>query len=194
MPVLDLSYPLNTETDIYSEAGYSDPSLTIAPWCEIADQGYRVSQLSLGTQTGTHIDAPAHFDPEGQTLESLTPDALIGSYTLIDLRKGRCDIPQKADPILLLDARNGATMTQFDLNTLFALNSPVWVMAGYIEIQDTPSLEFHRQIAAAGIYLVEDLNMTSVDGSFPKTGEIIALPLRLEGTSGSPCRVLLRYI
>src|SRR5437762_13877585 len=30
---------------------------------------WRVTQLSIGTHTGTHVDAPAHFIPHGKTID-----------------------------------------------------------------------------------------------------------------------------
>ena len=58
--ILDLTKSLDQNLSIYIEGAYSDPPLQIETWCTIHEQGYKVSRLSMGTQTGTHIDAPAH--------------------------------------------------------------------------------------------------------------------------------------
>ena len=42
------------------------------------DELPRITRLSLGSHTGTHLDAPAHFFPDGATVESLPLDVLIG--------------------------------------------------------------------------------------------------------------------
>ena len=65
MRVLDLSKPLDSAIEIYSDGSYRDPPFEVSEWCSVESQGYRVSAVRLGTQTGTHIDAPAHFDPQG---------------------------------------------------------------------------------------------------------------------------------
>src|SRR5512146_1460883 len=83
--ILDLTRVLDQHLPIYTSPGYSDPPLQIETWCTVQQQGYAVSRLSMGTQTGTHIDAPAHFDSEGATLEALPLQALIGRYLWVDL-------------------------------------------------------------------------------------------------------------
>ncbi|SLN42426.1 Kynurenine formamidase [Pseudoruegeria aquimaris] len=194
MPVIDLTRPLSAATEPYRQEGYSDPPIAITPWCGIAERGFAVSALALGTQSGTHIDAPAHFAEGGPTLEALAPEALLGPYTRIDLRRGQAlpVLPARAEPILLLDARGGARLSAAMLEALIRLEAPLWVMAGEITVPGEAPLRFHERIAQAGIYLVEDLAEPEL-ADFPPRGEIIALPLALQGTTGSPCRVLLRY-
>ena len=65
---------------IYAEPGYRDPPFAATRWCAIAERGFEVWRLAMGTQTGTHIDAPAHFAPGGATLDALAPDDLVGRY------------------------------------------------------------------------------------------------------------------
>ncbi len=83
--VIDLTKPVDGSLAIYRSGEYSDPPFRCSEWCSVEAQGYRVSRLELGTQTGTHIDAPAHFLPGGATLESLPVDRLMGAYFLVDL-------------------------------------------------------------------------------------------------------------
>jgi kynurenine formamidase len=54
-----------------------DPEVRIGPHATHKADGYQVSKVELGTHTGTHVDAPAHVDPDGATL---------GSFDLEDLR------------------------------------------------------------------------------------------------------------
>ena len=83
--ILDLTKPINSSLEIYADANYRDPDFSCTEWASIERQGYRVSALTLGTQTGTHIDAPAHFNASGKCLDELSLENLIGSYFLIDL-------------------------------------------------------------------------------------------------------------
>jgi arylformamidase len=49
----------------------------------------------------------------------------------------------------------------------------------------------HRKLLKAGIYIIEGLDLRGVGaGDY----EILALPLRLAGGDGSPCRAFLRPI
>ncbi len=200
MPVcIDLTRPLNAATPLYVGADYRDPPLEVEHWCSVAEQGFRVSRLALGTQTGTHIDAPAHFVEGAATLEALPVEALLGPYLLLDVGE-LCNATRLAgvlsrfggEPLLLLVSRADATpVPESALRALLALGCRVWVLMGTVEVSGREPLFFHRLLAEAGVYLVEDLDERQVERLVPG-GELIALPLRLEGVSGSPCRVLLR--
>ncbi len=41
-------------------------------------------KLTLGTHTGTHLDAPRHFIPGGETAENLPLEQLVGPATVVD--------------------------------------------------------------------------------------------------------------
>jgi arylformamidase len=71
LEIIDLTKSLDENLFIYTSGNYSDPHLQIEVWCTVQEQGYKVSRLSMGTQTGTHIDAPVHFIAGGATLEAL---------------------------------------------------------------------------------------------------------------------------
>jgi arylformamidase len=200
LKVIDLTKPLDGLLDIYHSRDYSDPPFRCSEWCSVEEQGFCVSRLELGTQTGTHIDAPAHFTSDGATLESLPVDRLMGAYFLVDL-PDRCDLESirklsagySQEPILFLRTnRSGVSrLLVAALNALIELPPEIWVVAGMIEVAHAPSLEFHRTVALAGKFLIEDLLETAA-ALVPRRGEIFALPLRLIGTSGAPCRVVVR--
>jgi len=44
-------------------------------------------KLTLGTHTGTHMDAPRHFIRDGATMESVPLHALVGQATVLDFSK-----------------------------------------------------------------------------------------------------------
>jgi kynurenine formamidase len=187
MDWIDLTRPMDETLTVYAEPGYSDPPFSVESWCDTAGQGYAVQRLALGTQCGTHIDAPAHMAEGGATLEALPVSALVGRY--VTLRRG--EVPQRgAATILFVDGTVGP-ITRAGFDAALALGFPVWVMAGGLQVAGEGPLFLHRALARAGVYLVEDLDEVAV-AQLPDRGEIIALPLRLVGTGGSPCRVLAR--
>ncbi len=202
MRILDLTRRMDSSLKIYREENYSDPPFICSEWSTIKDRGYRVERLELGTQTGTHIDAPAHFDPAGAPLDSLSIERLIGEYYLVDLPEivDERGIAAKiagciGERILFLRPYQcrRSQMTVEALAALIALPPLVWVIAGQAIIQGKPSLEFHRALARAGKFLVEDIDAAAA-AKVPLRGEIFALPLALVGTSGAPCRVVVREL
>lgn len=200
--VIDLTKPLSQVTEIFTDGVYSDPEFEVTEWSSIDSQGFRVSFVRIGTQTGTHIDAPAHFDPEGECLEMLDPSKLMGSYYLVDLGKYSDNEAIEAlclgydnEKILFIRASDSkmAAMRKEALDILLALPPVVWVLDGEIEIIDREKYGFHRILAESGRYLVEDIDSEAAC-QVTSGGELFALPLRFEGTSGSPCRVIVRQL
>ena len=198
--ILDLTKPLDCSLEIYVEHDYRDPDFSCVEWCSIEEQGYRVSALSLGTQTGTHIDAPAHFDSSGPCLEALSLDNLMGRYFLMDLPRNIDHDHVKMlchaygdEPILFVraDSSGLTTITQRALEELLNLPPVVWAVSGTMQVAAADSLEFHRVLARSGKFLIENLHAELVN-EVRAGGELFALPLKLVGTSGSPCRVAVR--
>jgi len=197
--ILDLTRPLDDNLPIYSEGAYADPPLQIETWCTIREQGYKVSRLSMGTQTGTHIDAPAHFVLDGATLETLPLGALIGPYLWLDIDRLTLDeldtlrSRPASESILFLTSsgRTNREISEEVFSTLLKLPCPVWAIGYDIQVAGREPLYFHKALAEAGKYLIEDLDETMAL-RVRAGGEMIALPLRLSGTSGSPCRVIVR--
>ncbi|MFO7569401.1 MAG: cyclase family protein [Smithellaceae bacterium] len=199
--ILDLTKPLDPSFRPFSSGKYSDPPLEMADWSAIAQEGFRVSRLSMGTQSGTHLDAPAHFLEGGATLESLLPDQLIGSYFLLDLSphpestpiKKRLEAYRQENILFLRTPANlTSQLSRNDLQTILSLPPVLLILSGDIGIESHGPYTFHRLAAQAGKFVAEDLDQQAAR-FVPAYGEIFALPLRLTGVSGSPCRVIVRY-
>ncbi len=190
---IDLTHPLNAETWIYREAGYSDPAFSAERWCDVDNQRYEVWKLGLGTQMGTHIDAPCHFAKGGATMDAFGPQDAIGTYRLvtdIDLARDNWTLGWQGESHLLLDARSQSRVLPRSIETLLSLPVKTIVMAGELKLDHPDPLWFHVRLGQTGKFLVEDLNVPS-GFAFPATGQIATVPLPLSGLSGSPTRVLI---
>ncbi len=188
---IDLTKPLDHSMEIYEEGNYRDPAFRSIPWADHTAQGFEVWQLGLGTQTGTHIDAPRHFDPEGATIDSLDPTECVGSYRLLlPDEVDRCEeYDWSAATAIVVDARSSLPMAPAAIEALAACPPRLIVLIGEIAVAHPDSLFFHRHLARHGKFLLEDTR--SDVGPIPREGRIVALPLRLVALSGSPARVLL---
>jgi kynurenine formamidase len=191
--LIDLTKIMDKDLSIYAEDGYSDPPLEVETWCAIQKQGYKVSRLSLGTQTGTHIDAPAHFAENGVTLEALPLQSLIGKYLLVDLDRLPQELNHNGETILFLKSarESGSEVSKEFFETLLALPCSVWVIVYDVRITGQEFLYFNQRLAEAGKFLIENVDESAAMQVKPD-GELIALPLRLTRVSGSPCRVVVR--
>ena len=55
------------------------PSFKAGPFKKIAEgSSSNITQLSMSTHTGTHVDAPLHFIEGGKTIEGIPLDIFIG--------------------------------------------------------------------------------------------------------------------
>jgi arylformamidase len=169
--------------------------LKIEDWCSVQSQGYKVSRVSLGTQCGTHIDAPSHFLEGGAELGALPIEALMGKYFLLDLddvaRSGNTKFDYQDEPILFLKSNTGIEISEEIFNSLLALPCRVWVIVYDVSISGRDVFHFNRALAKAGKYLVENVDEQAAM-HVKSGGEIFALPLNLVSTSGAPCRVVIR--
>ncbi len=80
MTYRDLSQPIRTGTPVFP----GDPAVEVSPAATLEDDGYRVSALSCGTHSGTHIDAPSHTQPAGSTLEEGAVDRFVFDARVVD--------------------------------------------------------------------------------------------------------------
>ena len=67
------------DTPIYP--GDPEPSVTVATTLE--NEGYNLSTLVMGTQTGSHVDAPYHFSNEGATIDQMELDFFLGDAIVV---------------------------------------------------------------------------------------------------------------
>ncbi|MFT4891581.1 MAG: kynurenine formamidase [Halobacteriales archaeon] len=78
--VYDLTQPVTSGIPVYP----GDPPVAIEPHATMAEDGYRTSALSLGSHAGTHVDAPAHTEPDGKTLDEIDVEAFRFDAAVID--------------------------------------------------------------------------------------------------------------
>lgn len=203
MKVIDLSIP-PAEAPIYRDArGYADPPLILEDWIGIGERRggfvspFRVSRLTLGLHSGTHIDAPSHFHPGGRTLADLQPDYLLGWVVVVDARDQAGDVTALADHALTATLRcegaiplvlvaEEARLGPAALAELIGWGRPVVAIVGSIDGYD-PDCPTTSALLAAGLYLVVDLAETASEA---KTGDLLVIaPLSLGAVEAAPARV-----
>ena len=64
MTLVDLSYPISEDMETYP----TDPDVCITTEKEIEKNRSLLHSFTMGTHTGTHLDAPAHILKNGKKL------------------------------------------------------------------------------------------------------------------------------
>src|SRR5579859_6249452 len=65
------------------------PADIAAPW--------QVTELHMGTHTGTHVDAPAHFLPDGKTIDQYPPERFFVAGIVVSALQCGDDEPIGSD-------------------------------------------------------------------------------------------------
>ncbi len=92
MKVIDLTHTISEDMPVFP----GDPAPVFKPASSYDADGFRETLLTLGTHTGTHVDAPAHLFADQTTLDQLPVEHFIGKALVIDCR----DV-QEGQPISL---------------------------------------------------------------------------------------------
>nr|WP_276249563.1 cyclase family protein [Halomicroarcula sp. SHR3] len=82
MPIADLSQPVESGMPVYP----GDPAVSVDAHATMAADGYRVSALSCGSHTGTHVDAPSHTEPDGRAIDGFPVSRFVRDAVRVDLR------------------------------------------------------------------------------------------------------------
>lgn len=85
MKFYDVTRPITPDLPVWP----GDPSPEVLPVSSIsAGDQFNVSALRLGTHTGTHVDAPRHLFPDGDGVDRLPLDVLVGDAWVCRLPPG----------------------------------------------------------------------------------------------------------
>jgi len=199
----DVSIPLHAGVTVWP----GDPAFEISPAQRIASgAGCNTSLLRLSTHTGTHCDAPWHFEEDGPRLHEVNPDIFFGEALLIDLPHvdviGAADLPAKPLPArVLFKTRNSdhaadapfrkdyvalaadaAARLTDDGVRLVGIDGPS--IAPYKQ----PGQDTHHMLLRRGVFVVEGLRLAGFKGG---VYGFVVLPLPLLHADGAPCRAFL---
>ncbi|GBE80860.1 hypothetical protein SCP_0305800 [Sparassis crispa] len=82
---VDLSQPLNANVHVYP----GDPQYSCCPALTLSKDGVNVQAISMGSHTGTHVDAPYHFIADGTRIDQIGLERFVGPALVVDLTAKR---------------------------------------------------------------------------------------------------------
>jgi len=173
-------------------------------------------KLVLGTHTGTHIDAPRHFIPGGNTLDQIPLDQLVGPASVLDLTAfgagmevGTADLAQilgkrPATRVLMRfdwDRKLG-TMGYYDEAPFLSEEAANWLVDHGCRLlgmdtamPDNPrngrngpkDSPIHKILLGQNVVLLEYMvNLAALDRPIV---ELVVAPLKIRGGDAAPVRV-----
>lgn len=81
--IIDLTMPIHEGMQTFP--AHWHPFVEITQLGRHGIENRETRKILLGTHTGTHVDAPRHFVPDGMTIDQIPLDQLNGRATLLDL-------------------------------------------------------------------------------------------------------------
>ncbi len=172
---------------------------------------FNLTHCSFTAHTGTHMDAPRHYLPQGDAMDALALDAVLGPCRVIEIHDGEAvrtaelpDSLQRGERVLFKTENSSKYVNsdRFSENFVYVSReaAEALVAAGvqtvgidYLSVggfyHDTA--ETHLILLGAGIWIIEGLNLSGIE---PGRYELACLPLRLVGADGAPARAALRKL
>jgi arylformamidase len=207
--VIDISVPIRDAMTVYR----GNPAVRIRPAMTLQRNGVNLSELCLGSHTGTHVDAPRHFIEGGRGIDRVELRRFIGPAWVSDLRRVRggigasdlqhARIPRESRRVLIRTTNSRWWHPVRPFRTDFVYLAPDgadWLIEhgvelvgiDYLSIEgfDVPGAPTHTRLLAAGIPILEGLDLFKVA---PGRWQMAAFPLRIvNGDAGLTRAVLWR--
>lgn len=206
--LIDISVPIHPDMPVFP----GDPGIHFEPALDMSCGGAaNVTRLHIGSQTGTHYDAPHHILNNGVTVDQIPLDHCYGPALVVE-------IPETVQAIdeamlrnvdlarcsrLLLKTRNSRfwqetpTVFRNDFAALtgdgadyLAKNGVKLVGIDYLSIElfGQPDLAAHKALLGKQVTILEGLNLTHVQ---PGWYTLVAFPVLYQGLDGAPTRAVL---
>jgi arylformamidase len=206
MKIYDISMPLYN--GVPGWPGDTPYSFSLA-WTKEASGSVNVGQINLSTHTGTHADAPYHFSDDGKKMTDLPLSLYVGHCSVIDASlKDSISVAFIQEKVkegtkrVLFKTLSWRDRSQFPASITF-IEEEAGEMLSSLGVKligmDVPSVDpldskellAHHSLLSQNIHIIEGLVLDDIEeGEY----ELIALPLRLEGSDASPVRAILRTL
>jgi kynurenine formamidase len=200
--------------DIYDKAPtfWPDPKTAVLEHLKLENLQYNITQLIMSTHLGTHLDAPFHFFDDGRTCENLDLTKCFGPAWVLDFTdkgvpKGKIEpddlkphedkITKGARLIIRMDwdkklpdniyFAEGPCLTP-DACQYLADRDIATIAMDVASICSEHYVEAHHALLKKEILIVEGL--ANLDQLKADRVLFSALPLRIKGRDGSPCRAI----
>lgn len=203
--MIDVSRRLGPDTPVWPG---DTPYRYQLSWSMEETGSVNVGQVEMSVHTGTHVDAPYHFDSNGEKMIDLPLDIYMGKAIVLDVSNAT----QVTASLLEGFSLDGAERVLLKTDTWkegepFPETIPsihpdaasylashgvrlLGVDVPSVDPLDSKELAAHHALHTHSIHILEGLNL---EGVTPGLYELTALPLPIVEGDGSPVRAVLRY-
>ena len=208
-----MSRIVDLSLDIYDKAPtfWPDPKTAVMEHLKIANLKYNITQLVMSTHVGTHIDAPFHFFDDGKTVDQLdlgkgcgpawvldfTDKGPKSEITCADLKKYAARIKRESRLIIRTGWDKVFPEDRYftdcpslmpDACRYLAEKKVACLAMDMPTVNGSDYVTTHHALLKAEVFIVE--GVAHLDRLKHDRIYLIALPLRIRGRDGSPCRAV----
>lgn len=200
--VIDISMLISPGMVIYP----NNPRVAFEQVSEVSEATNAITQVTLGTHTGTHLDAPRHVDVNAPGISAYSLEQLVGPAEVLDLTRvasviTAADLPATKRARVLLKTRNSQGDLRVLAENFVALDESAAeeVVRRGIRLIGLDALSIkkrgvrdrvHQILLSARVAILEGLWLAHVDaGEY----ELLCLPLAVD-LDGAPARAALRRL
>ncbi len=217
MIIFDLTHTITETTPLWNEGDEIELSTSLDYQECTTSRQFRVQNLKMPSGTGTHIDAPAHVDPGGCTVDHLSLQDLIIPLVIIDISIADAMRQLLVDDIALHEKNYGIIAScsfvivktgwsrywgdakqyrnQYQFPSVSKEAAALLLARNVVGLgidtlsSDGPDTQFpvHALFLGAGKYLLE--NLLIPDTIAPIGLMAYVMPLKIKGATEAPCRV-----
>ena len=208
---VDLTHELHSGMPVYP----GDPSPSFVRFATLQKEGVNLTKMTLGSHTGTHIDAPRHFIPDGIGIDQISPNKLIGEAYVADMSSKPI-----GSGITDLDLRQSleAKVAEDDIVVIYtgcsehwgddSMNSNYTYLTGdaanylvskkvravgidFLSVEKfrAPAPIAHKTLLDKGIFIIESLS-SATKQFVGKRVLMLCLPIKLQNGDGAPSRII----
>lgn len=168
MKVIDLSTPMYSGMDVYP----GDPEVNITIEDTYDEEGWELRKLTMGSHTGTHVDAYSHMHPDKASIDQIPLDRFFGPAQVV----GKT-----------CEWTDGIGLFFIEEMDLTSLDRILKSKPNFVGGNNTEALE--RALLAAEIVTYTDLvNLEQLP--LGKDFIFYGLPLKIKDGDGSPVRAI----
>jgi len=176
----------------------SDPSVELRQFKSLKrGNSCNLYRLSLGSHTGTHIDAPRHIFEKGKSVDAIKLQDFFCNTIVIDSERFwekeffKKMKPKKIKGALFKSIKDKVGLTPKEAEVLIENNiKVVGTEQMSIENPSDKSHPVHRLLLSNNVVIIENLNLKGVKSGYYK---LVCLPLKIKNGDGAPARAILVY-
>ena len=203
MNIIDISLPLSADMPVYPGT-----ASTTVERVQSASGGNVLSNITLTSHAGTHVDAPSHSVAGAPAIDVLPLTTFYGDCRVLDLTSSQPSVSvadleahdiQAGERILLKTSNSARGFATFYDDYIFLSPEAATYLAAKkvalvgidslsIKQRGNPDNTAHTALLSENIPILEGLNLREAT---PGTYTLCAFPLAFVGIDGAPTRAIL---